>query len=154
MNYGITANIDLNGDGVNDLIVKSFIDNVSAHTVDVYTFHIMGQSSASDFTPNLIQLRLGKNYHYYFAVSHGADCDLSGLRLIKDSTLDEHGLQSVIGERKPGYAYTIPQKVTFTFYKLVYDEVSNQYAYEKYKTVTTKKAYCDINQAFKDELNL
>ncbi len=150
--YGIT-NIDLDGDGKNDLVVKGFVNNVSAHTMDYYTFYVMKENLEGKVIPNLVKIKNDKDFDYSFSSSRGADCELSGVRIKKESK-EIKGMQLIIARREFGETYVDSQKVTFSYYKLVYDEDWSLYIFEIYKSVVSKNSYCDVNDAFKKELGL
>jgi hypothetical protein len=150
---GIT-NIDVDGDGQKDLIVKGYVDNISPHSVDIYTFYILKYDSINNKNIyNLVKINFTKEEQYYVGTSRGADCDLLDIRIGKFD-LNFKSLQLIIGERESGVTYVDQMPVTFTYFHLNYDEDFNQYIYEPYKKVVSKNKYCNVQEAFEKELGL
>jgi hypothetical protein len=152
---GITK-LDIDGDGQKDFIVKGYIENITAHSSDVYTIYILKTDPISQKTiSNLVKFKKEKNIEYYISTYRGADCDLLDIRIGKYDTKDK-GMQLIVGEREFGETYIDERNVTFTYYHLVVDEDSNLpiYIYEPFKKIISKNKYCDVNMAFKKELGL
>jgi len=151
---GIT-HIDLDGDGVEDLVVKGYVENVSPHSTDIYTFYIHKDSLPGSAISNLVRIKQGSQFNYYVSTRRGADCCLRDIRLAKISK-DFSGLQLIIAERPLGWSYVAMETVTFTFYKLtLYSDTGIPIClFEEYAKTHTKKKYCDVNDAFQKELGM
>jgi len=143
-------NIDIDGDGTKDIVMNGYRGNITAHDFNVYSFYIYLNKIL-----NIVAISDSDDVSMekYNIVTHkGADCILKDIRLFKNK--GEKAYHLVIAEREFGETYVDEKKVTFSFYKLDYDDDDTRFVFRKYGEVKSKNNYCDVELAFKKELNL
>lgn len=94
------------------------------------------------------------NEQLYLLNQGGADCEVTDLRLIRTSN---GAVEVIMGERKFGNSWADTEPVTFDYYALTPErppELAPPYSFKLMKTFTTKKPYCDVEDAFRAELGL
>ncbi len=153
--------IDINGDGLKDLIVVGWRDNLNAHGFDIVTFYMqfkmdIGPKDKWHLVPFVPES--GVTDKNYFTTSMGADCILSDIRVIRPRSPKKAPVTIIIGVRDFGESYADKASVTFVVYELRYNKEGNPgtplFYFQKTKTIPGKGKYCDINDAFQKELGL
>ncbi len=143
-------NIDIDGDNAKDIIMNGYRGNITAHDFDAYSFYIF-----MDKISNIVAISdsddVSKDKYEIFT-HKGADCILRDIRLFKNK--DEKSYNLVIAEREFGETYVDEKKVTFSLYKLDYDNDETRFIFRKYGEIKSKNNYCDVEEAFKKELNM
>jgi hypothetical protein len=153
--------IDINGDGLKDLIVIGWRDNFNAHGFDIVTFYMqfkrdVGPKDKWHLVPFVPES--GVTDKNYFTTAMGADCILSDLRVIRPRSPKKAPVTIVIGVRDFGESYADKASVTFVVYELRYNKEGSPgnplFYFQKTKTIPGQDKYCDINDAFQKELGL
>ncbi len=154
--YG-TNHVDINNDGINDLVFFARRENFNAHGFDVVTFYIQIPKKDGIIKPwNIVPLFKENKESLTLEVSGGADCILNDFRLLKP----KQGTQGllIVAKRELSGSYYEKAAVSFDYYTLENNtagEIGRPLAYFNYqKTVKSKNKYCDVNQAFYSELGL
>ena len=120
--YGAT-HVDVNGDGVDDVITRFHWDNMNAHSYDEYTVAVM-----ADGKPLLVPfgMDVSKKKRYHFQTFQGAECVLKGYKF----ELKQDVLHVIQYERRLGESFADAQPVTVTEYVLQHIADENLYAGE------------------------
>ena len=173
--------LDLNGDGKNDMVVRSWWENNNAHGYYQYTFHI--HKSDEEIKRERADKQLDYEGHDKFAAwearnpsnqvnewlivafehdggkltdsfrtINGADCVLEDIYLLKS---EAGGYEVVIAKRPFKESFYEKLKVTFYRYEFVRDD-EGLVGYPPNRFVfkgkmTTRNSYCDANEAFERE---
>ena len=150
--------VDLNGDGLRDLVVLAWHDKANAHGFDIFTFYL-----AHTPHPPIIRAWLAlplsdssSNEDEYYRTAMGADCILSDIRVLRSSQ-PKAPVQLVTASRDYGESYVDSMPVTFTVYRFVTDTEhvpSAPYYFQAVRTIRSHGKYCDVNDAFARELGL
>ena len=139
LHYG-TNRIDLNSDGLDDLILKVRWENGNAHSFDKYLVALNNRK-------NYLEIPLGDRANYNFTSSEGADCILEDYTFRKDET---GRLEVLRFRREHGKSYGDFQKVTITTYKLIEDPDPipgfPPYFLKPMTKRITEKKYCDVRE--------
>lgn len=179
LNEGINY-LDLNNDGKNDMVVKSWWENNNAHGYYQYTFHIHksnddikremagkqldhdGQSKSAGWEKRnpstqvnewlLVAFEKGSELTDSLRTTNGADCVLEDIYLLKNRNGE---YEVVIAKRPFKKSFYEKLKVIFYRYKFIKDD-EGLMGYPPFRFVykdkiTTKKSYCDANEAFQNE---
>ena len=153
--------VDINGDGKPDLVLLAWLDNGNAHGRDIVTFYL-----AYTQAPPIIRAWLvvplydssSTNNAPDFRTSMGADCILRDIRVLRPKGQVKAPVQLVTAERDFGQTYVDSMPVTFTVYRFVADTPnfagSPPYYFQAFRTIRSHGKYCDVNDAFRDELGL
>lgn len=142
LHYGVN-HIDINADGVMDVILKVRWENGNAHSFDKYMV-------ALSYGNVFLEVPLGDSAKYEFRNEEGADCIVEDYSFRKD---DKGWLVVTEYRREFGKSYMDFQKVEITTYKLV-EETDPIPGFPLYflkpalKQVTKKK-YCDVRELMK-----
>lgn len=153
--------IDINGDGLKDLIFIAWRENYTAHGSDIFNFYLQFKSEIRP-TEKWYHVPFfndsGMPNRDYLGTEMGADCILSDLRVIRPRSPKKAPVTIVIGVRDFGESYADRALVTFLVYELRYNKEGNPgappYYFQHAKTIQGKNKYCDINEAFQKELGL
>ena len=153
--------IDINGDGLKDLIVIRWRENYNAHGFDIVTFYLQFKS---DVRPKdkwrLVPFfnETGVSEKTDFSTEMGADCILCDIRVVRPASPKKAPVTIVIGVRDFGESYAEKASVTFIVYELRYNKEGDPgkppYYFQRTKTIPGRNKYCDINDAFQKELGL
>ncbi|MCX6717310.1 MAG: hypothetical protein NTU76_01375, partial [Candidatus Taylorbacteria bacterium] len=152
--------IDLNSDGIQDIVFKSFHNNaILPRDSDVYSFYIFKPKSEynnydlwtiTQIVDNSDDLG-GKND---IEAMLDIDCRISDIRIVKTSDKKTY---LILAERDRKLFYYSDEPVNFKIYKLKENTESNpnypDYYFEKINTVKAKGEYCDVNAAMNAELD-
>jgi hypothetical protein len=149
--------VDINGDGIKDIIMKGYRGHITAHSFSVYSIYVYKKLEIGDLCEWQIVSIGGKGGFagddigkYAISTHQGADCVLREIRLARFNKNAPYYL--VIADRPIGETYIDSKNVKFTFYKLIYLEDENRFVYEKDKELYSKNKYCDVDEAFAKEL--
>ena len=145
---GVTR-VDFVGNGVSDIIISGHRENFNAHSFDVVSFYIPVEDNW-----NIVPIFENEKEKLQITVSGGADCLLHDFRLIKGDFKKPATL--IIADREMGDSFVDQAKVVFTYYTLVRGEEigSPIYGFVKSNTTEAKTKYCDVGEAFKNELSI
>lgn len=153
--------IDINGDGLKDLIFIAWRENYNAHGFDMFTFYLQ---VTSDIRPKekwyLVPFfdEKGVPNKTSLTTAMGADCVLSDIRVIRPVSPKNAPVTVVIGTRDFGESYADEASVKFLVYELRHTEEGlpgePPYYFQQSKTIPGQGKYCDINKAFQKELGL
>lgn len=145
LEYGVN-NVDINADGLEDIIVKSRWENGNAHSFDRYL--ILAQLKGKHNLNGFYEIPLGDSANYSFTTSEGADCILTDYKFAKN----ESGFLEVTKyARNFGESYASDEHVTVTNY-IFADSIKDEefsigfpilYLKKMSEAVTDKK-YCNV----------
>ena len=153
--------VDINGDGKLDLVLMAWLDNGNAHGHDLLYFYLSHTP-----TPPILRAWLlvpltdstTNNGSDYFGTSMRADCVLSDIRVLRPKGQVKAPVKLVTAEREFGETYADSMPVTFTVYRFVADTPNSPgsapYYFQAFQTIRSHGKYCDVNDAFRDELGL
>ena len=150
LKYGVNE-VDINGDGVKDMIVRVRWDNLNAHSFDKYL--VMIRLDGEDYRRGVYEVPKGRDYDYAFRTGEGADCDLAAYKF----ELDKHHLLKVTQYSKfmTTESFCDATPVTIKTYLLT-DGVKEDgmaswgtppFYLKEIKKVTTKRLYEDAHMA-------
>jgi hypothetical protein len=136
--------IDLNVDGVKDMVVSGYRGNITAHSFDYYTFYINDRKYDPDLAWNIVEIE-GENKeraeskNYEICTFQGADAILRDIEFVKGN---DGKLQLVLADREFGKSFIDIEKVTLTFYTLEYNGAEMRYIYKvKSKSISKKNIW-------------
>ncbi|MGI8432982.1 MAG: carbapenem self-resistance protein CarG family protein [Chthoniobacterales bacterium] len=142
------------------MVVLAHRENFNAHSFEIATFYL--RTARLDSDPATWQLipfetkHAGSSYENDLLVSGGADCVLHTFRIFAGRKAE--AARILVADRAPGESFADPRPVTFTWYELAWnpDGGAGQPTafFRVTKTATTRQAYCDADQAIRDELQL
>ena len=142
--------IDLDGDGVADAIVKAWRENFNAHGFFNYSFYRRTPKGDWEVIP-IEQDRAGI-LSIGFDTVQGADCVLSDLRIDQSRGT----VRLIVASRERGDSYADPRVVEFTWYELKRNADGTPgrppLYFAKARSQSTQNAYCDVDEAFAREL--
>jgi hypothetical protein len=153
--------VALLGDTTPGLITVTWRGNYNAHGFSVVTFAVRSLSDLGDSIPIWQNVPFfggphdGDSGREDFLTSEGADCTLGDLRVVRH----EHApVEIVIASREIGRSFADAAPVRFDYYEVAHnrDGVPGwPPTYFKFDhSLAAKRAYCDVNQAFNQELHL
>ncbi len=154
---GITK-LDLTGQQSDGMVILAHRENFNAHSFDVLSLYIKaGYESPNAPICNLIPVFDDNKERLTVTIGGGADCILHDFRLVRDS--DRSPLRLIIADRSLGdEGFAGANAVTFSFYVLRINkegEVGRPlYYFERTSQSKAKHKYCDVGEAFKNELGL
>lgn len=151
LHYGINR-VDLDGDGIKDMVVMGRHEYFNAHAFDYVSFLVYMPNA--DVNWHIVPFPRAKK-RFRLLASGGADCTLHDFRLYTPKHSKSKIL--VVADRKFTKSYGEENTVTFTYYKLSKDpghEDGPAVYFEQTKVVKTEKKYCDVNRAMAEELGL
>jgi len=155
LSYGANQ-VDINNDGIPDIVFFAWRENYNAHSFDVVTFYIQTPSTDSIKPWNIVPLFKKEKESLTLGVSGGADCVMNDFRLLKPKKSAQSLL--IVAKREYSESFYEENFVDFHYYNLVSNaegEMGRPIVYFDYKkTVRTKNKYCDVNHAFRSELGL
>ncbi|MCX6766857.1 MAG: hypothetical protein NT170_03735 [Candidatus Moranbacteria bacterium] len=154
--------IDLNSDGIQDIVFKSFRHNgVSPHSYNVYNFFI--NKPASEYgTANWVIVQIDKekndkdaidiDYDNDVPTREGAEIVLRDIRIIKTN---DKKCFLVIADRDFGEIFPNDEIVSFDIYELKQNTTMDydpDYYFNYLKSISAKDKYTDVNYAMDKEL--
>ena len=147
--------IDLNGDGKKDMVISGYRGNATAHSFSVYSFYVYEKLNLGvlSYEWHIVSIGGGGDVDlrkYVIGTEQGADCVLGDIRLARFK--NDAAYYLVDADRPLGQSYADSLNIKFLFYTLIYDEDEMRYIYRKVKAINSKNKYCDIDEAFKNEL--
>jgi hypothetical protein len=153
LHYGAN-NVDINGDGVPDLIMKTRWENYNAHSFDHYMIGIRLKKDET-YDRDFYEVPLGDNYNYDFRSAESADCANKDIvaHVAYKFELDKKGWLQVTKYERMGWDdHTEDYPVKVTIYHLTdtvkeYDVTPVGLApfyLKAVKTSMAKKKYCDV----------
>lgn len=152
--YGLSR-VPLTHDGVRALLVRARRDNFKAHGFDVLTIYALSSPPTQKASPFLVVSVWDKDKeHLEVTAGGGAHCLLHDFRLVGGPGQD---LQLVIAQRDFGRSYADQGQVTFTRYELRHNTREPgrpAYYFESGQSFKARRKYCDVDQAFRQELGL
>ena len=143
--------VDLDGDGTADVVVKARWENGNSHSFWNYVFYRRGTEEGWDVVPVDFEdkklPRIGLNSH------EGADCAVSDVRLVRTG---DQAVELVVAERDMGSSYADKRSVTFTWFGLRRADVPGEVRlrFAKLRERASKTTYCDVGEAFQQELGI
>ena len=152
--------IDIDGDGLVDVVFVALRDNFNAHSYDLVTFYRRGNRDEPAW--QLVPFDgLGLNSQPdgdSFRTHYGADCQLRGIAVVRKAASPGEPVTVVVGERDFGQSYADTARVTFVVYRLVRNDAgipgSPPLYFQPDRTIEAKSKYCDVNEAFAAELGI
>jgi hypothetical protein len=128
-------------------------ENFNAHGFDVLSLYAKPERT-SDW--QLVSVFDGDKEALTLSASGGADCLLRDFRLVRDSPSDR--VQLIVAERDAGSNYADPAAVHFKFYALRRNDAADVgrplYYFELTRTTLAKRPFCDVGEAFIEELGI
>jgi hypothetical protein len=139
--------VDFAGDGSHGLVMKAHRENGNAHSFESVSFYLLVRD-----VWNIVPVDPGEAERDALQIAGGADCVLHDFRLLVGSK--DLPAELVLADRALVDGFVEDQEVTFTFYSLVKDNegIGPTYYFRKDRTESAKKRYCDVEEAFKEEL--
>jgi len=154
--YGITRLAHFAGDA-DGLVVMSRRENGNGHGFDVVSFYVETAAGGPDDTPLSILPLFKKDKDeekLELTVGGGADCLLHDFRL----THGAGGVYLIVATREFGESYVDERPVTFDRYELEHNATGEvgrpPYYFEWKEASTSRRRYCDVGDAFKQDLGL
>ena len=145
--WGITRT-DLDGDGRQDIIVRSWRGNHNAHGFSVYDVFVWkGKTLHRVVLPK----REGEGYALSMTSVQGADCVLRDVYLVRR----QGRATLMLAERPLGQGYAAAETVTFSLLRV--EEMKEavpgtpNFVLRKVEQKHTAKPYCDVDDAFRAE---
>ena len=159
LRYG-TKEVDLDGDGRKDLIVRAHRANFNAHSFDTTTIYIWTAPEGSDDRAKselqIVPYQVKTDQELILRTGGGADGLLEDFRLLLDAT--HHSAVLITAKRDFGKSFADSQPVHFQFYRLSFnpDGAPGTPAvfFKAEQQVTSRKTYVDVGEAFLEELKL
>jgi hypothetical protein len=154
--------IDINGDGVADNIFVARRENFNAHGFDLFAFYVWHKETVIDDRWHVVPFfdEKGAEPHEkeHLITFEGADCTLSDIRLLHAASSKSAPVIVIKGVREFGNSFADDAPVAFQVYELRRNKEMivgyPPYYFELTRTIAGKKKYCDINDAFQQELGL
>jgi hypothetical protein len=151
--------VALLGPGYPGLVVRGYVNNFNAHSYHSFTFYLSyPDSEGGQIRWDLIPFVAGSEIHRDFVTAQGADCVLRDLRLLRPKMQPPTAMAVLTAQRRMGESYADSQLVDFSLYQL---RTSVTMApgtpgiyFEKTRSLTSRRRYCDVEQAFKEEFGL
>jgi carbapenem resistance CarG-like protein len=152
--------IDIDGDGRADVVFVALRDNFNAHSYDLVTFYRRGNDD--DPAWQLVPFEgLGMNSQPdgdSFRTHYGADCQLRGIAVLRKPASAGEPITVIVGERDFGRSYADTARVTFVVYRIARNDDrvpgSPLLYFQPDRTIVAKSKYCDVNEAFANELGI
>jgi hypothetical protein len=150
--------LDLDGDGEKDIIVKGYRSNISAHTFSVISFYLSrkidNQEKSNIKRLDIISIESPDKEEYQLFTHEGADCILRDFRLVKIKNSKKVYLIKAERYLSGEKTYADKDTVKFTIYELQYDDTDDRFFFNKINEFKATRKYCDVNEAFKQELGI
>ncbi|HMF96135.1 MAG TPA: hypothetical protein VKE96_17650 [Vicinamibacterales bacterium] len=149
--------VDIDGDGRQDLVFAAWRDNGNAHGYGLITFYRRGP--ARDMTWELVPFFDTKPAgEDSFHTIHGADCQLRGIAVVRRSASAREPITVIVGDREFGRSFADSASVRFVVYSVATNPDSTPgwppVYFKAERTITSKSKYCDVNEAFVQELGI
>lgn len=140
--------IDLNADGVQDMVVSGYRNNGTAHVFNYYTFYVFDKDFKKNYTQpwNIVEI-LG-NEKYNIKTDEGADGKLVDAFFLKNAKGQN---QLILAEREFGESFADSGRVKFSYYDLTFDNDDRRFVYKLKSDRFSIHKYVDvINAAAKE----
>jgi len=149
--------LDIDGDGRQDLVFVAWRDNYNAHGYGLVTFYRRGPSE--ELTWELVPFFDAKPQgEDSFHTVHGADCQLRGIAVARRTSSPSEPITVVVGDRDFGRSFDDSASVTFIVYRVEKNADGTPgrppVYLEAERTITSRSKYCDVNEAFAAELGI
>ena len=153
--YGITKTALLRN-GLPGIVALAWRANDTAKGCGVLTVYVEKITTEDDqHALHLVPIFRGDKESFEITTAGGADCQMRDFRLVRT---EEGNIQLILAERPVGAGSASDEKVAFQYFDLDQNVAGStgkpQYYFASTKTVAAKSKYCDVNDAFKAELNL
>jgi len=148
--------IDIDGDGHQDLVFVAWRDNANAHGYDRVTFY---WRNSDDQNWQIVPFddRSGQPGEDSFRTNQGADCRLRGIAIVRKPSPPGEAVTAVVGERDFGQSYADAANVKFGVYRIARNDGVPGWPrvyFQRDRTIEAKSKYCDVNEAFASELGI
>jgi len=153
--------IDLLGDGTPAEAFVAWRGNYNAHGFSTVAIYLRARSDLGDSLPDwqIVPRFGGPNVETtgreIFATREGADCTLGDLRIVQHRGTSA---ELIIARRELGNSFADSAATHFDYYKLSQNADGEvgwpPFYFEFVRTVDARRAYCDVNVAFEQELGL
>ena len=136
--------IDLNADGVQDMVVSGHRNNSTAHDFNYYTFYVFDKDFKKNYTQpwNIVEI-LG-NEKYNIKSDEGADGKLLDVFFLKNAKGQN---QLILAEREFGESFADSGKVKFSYYDLTFDNDDRRFVYKLKSDCFSIRKYVDVDNA-------
>lgn len=129
-------------------LVNTVVDMNNAHSIEIISFFVPNSKGIA----TQLTFEMNNDYVPYLALRSGADCAISGARILR---FDNH-LRVVFATRKGDWSEK--KQTEFTIFELNKNDGSmpgtpNTY-FKQLKKINTKSSYCDVNAALDKESKL
>jgi hypothetical protein len=151
--------LDLDGDGEKDVVVKGYRNNISAHMFSVISFYLSKKINNQERLDikRLEVISIGHvpdKEEYQLFTHEGADCILRDFRLVKIKNSKKVYLIKAERYLSGEKTYADKDIVKFAIYELQYDDLEDRFFFNKINEFRATRKYCDVNEAFKQELGI
>jgi len=149
--------LDLDGDGEKDIIVKGYRNNISAHTFSAISFYLSRKIDSQKKFRRLDIISIGHvpdKEEYQLFTHEGADCILRDFRLVKIKNSKKVYLIKAERYLSGEKTYADKDIIKFAIYELQYDDTDDRFSFNKINEFRATRKYCDVNEAFKQELGI
>jgi hypothetical protein len=153
--------IDIDGDGHQDLVFVAWRDNANAHGYELVTFYRGGNSDDAKWQvvpfEGMDNGLNGRPFDDSFRTSQGADCVLRAMAVVRKPSTREP-VTVVVGERDFGQSYADAANVKFIVYRIARNDNGipgwPAVYFQRDRTIDGKSKHCDVNEAFTSELGI
>jgi|SRR5262245_15085485 len=148
--------LDIDGDGRQDLVFVAWRDNANAHGYGLVTFYRHGfDEEPWELVPFFGTKPSGEDS---FHTVQGADCQLRGIAVARRASSASEPVTVIVGDRDFGRSFDDSASVTFVVYRVAKNADNTAgwppVYFEPERTITSKSTYCDVNEAFESELGI
>jgi len=143
--------IDIDGDGRQDMVFLAWRDNADAHGYDLATFY--RHTTATDLPWELVPFFNEKaRTEDSLRTTWGADCQLRGIAIVRRTASPGEPITVAVGEREFGHSFADSASVTFVVYKVAHNADGSAgwppVYFQAESTLVAHGRYCDVNDAF------
>jgi hypothetical protein len=158
--YGMNT-IDFGPPATHGTVILGWRENFNAHGFGVAIFYLNNQKGPvsglqSDDRLGLVSVWDGRQEELTVRISGSADCVLHDFRLLISNEHKPSLL--VLADRQMGETFIDQETVTFKIYTLKQNKEqmpgAPTYFFDLTEQRTAKRKYCDVENAFRDELGL
>jgi hypothetical protein len=156
--------IDINADGLKDQIFVAWRENFNDHGFDMFTFYLrFNKKIMPDIIPNdewyLVPFFNKEGVENSLTSFEEADCTSSDIRVLRPALPKKAPVIVIVGIRDYEFpAVDERASVRFLVYELKHNKENiagfPPYYFQCVRTILGQKKYCDINDAFQEELGL
>jgi hypothetical protein len=154
--YGVNG-IDLGRGTSAGMAVLAHRDNFNAHGFDVLTIYVRPEPVDSRLQEwQIVTVFENDKESLSLAADGGADCMVRDFRLLRER--GQNQLTLIVAERDMGNSYVDSMPVRFKYYEFRKNSDGNigrpLYYFALTRTQTSHKPYCDVEQAFVEDLGI